>query len=333
MQPNRIAFFGIVGLAILIVAGMIIGTFFLFGSVGEVSPLQTEVDVEVVAAPVIYPWVEQAAQQFNQANPKTQVSVIEATELIPESKFRTAAAQPPPVAWIAEAGFVVELAKNKGLAFDDPQPVAGSDLAWGAYTDKLEQLTQSYGDLSWDSLHTKATSPDGLKLVISSPQNTAEGIAALISATAFAANAEAISSGDVSSANNWLTDTFGDHNATVPPTPAQSFASVQGRTLGDVGLLSMVSWRSAKLDQNPNFTLLPVEPAVTLDFPMAIWTGSRATPEMQAAAHAFRDFLLESSQQSQLTAYGLEPAAGQSGVQADGSTADRLQAWAARVLR
>ncbi|MCB0168273.1 MAG: substrate-binding domain-containing protein [Anaerolineae bacterium] len=333
MQPNRIAFFGIIGLAVLIVAGMIAGTFFLFGSVGEVSPLQTEVDIEVVAAPVVYPWVEQAARQFNQANPKTQVTVIEASELIPESKFRTASSQAPPAAWIAEAGFVVDLAKSKGLAFDNPPSVAGSAMAWGAYTDKLEQFTQSYGDLNWDSLHTKATSPSGLKLVISSPQNTAEGIAALMSATAFTVNADTISSSDVSSANNWLTETFGDRNAYAPPTPAQSFASVQGRTLGDVGLLSMASWRSAKLDQNPNFTLVSVEPAVILDFPMAIWTGSRATPEAQAAARAFRDFLLEAGQQSRLTEYGLDPAAGQSGVQADGPTADRLQAWAARVLR
>lgn len=333
MQPNRIAFFGIIGLAILIVVGMIAGTFFFFGSVGEVSPLQAEVDIEVIAAPAVYPWVEQAAQQFNQANHKTQVTVVEATELVPESKFRTAASQAPPAAWIAEAGFVIDLAKYKGLAFDDRQSVAGSGLAWGAYTDKLEQFTQSFGDLNWDSLHTKAASPSGLKLVISSPQNTAEGIGALISATAFTANADTISSSDVSSANNWLTDTFGDHNAYTPPTPAESFASVQGRTLGDMGLLSMVSWRSAKLDQNPGFTLLPVEPAVMLDFPMAVWTGSRATPEMQAAARAFRDFLMEDSQQSRLTDYGLEPAAGQSGVQADGPTADRLQAWAVRVLR
>lgn len=333
MQPNRIAFFGIIGLAILIVVGMIVGTFFLFGSVGEVSPLQTEVDIEVVAASTIYPWVEQAAQQFNQANPKTQVTVIEATDLVPESKFRTAAAQMPPAAWVAEAGFVVDLAKTKGLTFEDGPSVAATSLVWGAYTDKLEQFTQSYGDLSWDSLHTKATSPSGLKLVIGSPQNTAEGIAALMSATAFTVNVETISSSDVSSANNWLTDTFGDRNAYAPPTPAESFASVQGRTLGDVGLLSMASWRSAKLDQNPNFTLLSAEPVVTFDFPLAVWTGSRATPETQAAARAFRDFLLESSQQSRLAEYGLEPAAGQSGVQANGATIDRLQAWAARVLR
>lgn len=334
MRQNRVVFFGIIGLAILIVVGMLAGTFFLFGSVGEVSPLQAEVNIEVIAAPAVYPWVEQAAQQFNQTTPKTKVTIIEATDLVPEAKFRTVSSQSSlSAAWIAEASFVLELAQNRGLSFQDPQSVASSNLAWGAYTAKHEQFTQTYGDLNWESLHTKATSSEGLRLVLDSPQNSAEGIAALISATAFNLDSQSLSGSSVSAANSWLTETLGDRNAYVPPTPAQSFASVQGRTLGDVGLLAMVSWRKAKLDENANFTLLPVEPQVTLDFPFAIWTGSQSTPEAQAAARAFRDFLLDQSRQSTLNDFGLEPATAQTGVQADGETAERLQSWAARVLR
>ena len=95
----------------------------------------------------------------------------------------------------------------------------------------------------------------------------------------------------------------------------------------------MASWREAKLDENANFTLLPAEPEVILDIPFAIWAGSQSTPEKQEAAAEFRDFLLSQNQQTVLSDYGLDPAVDQTGVQADGETADRLQSWAARVLR
>ena len=151
MQQNRAVFFVIIGVAVLVVIGMIVGTFYMFGSVGEVSPLQSEVSIEVAAAPTIYPWVEDAAIAFNQSHPKVQVSVIETTDLIPEARFRSTNAQsPPPAAWIADASFILALGQNKGLSFQDAQSVAGSPLAWGAYTDKLEQFNQTYGELNWD---------------------------------------------------------------------------------------------------------------------------------------------------------------------------------------
>jgi hypothetical protein len=226
------------------------------------------------------------------------------------------------------------MARNDGLQFDDPQSIASTTLAWGGYQDKLAQFKQNYGDLTWQNLHAKATGPDGLKLVIASPQNSAEGIAALASATAGYLDTQTLSSGDIDAADAWLTETLGERNANTPPTPAESFASAQGRTLGDAGLLSLAAWRKAKLDQSADFLVSPAEPNVTLDYPFAIWRGAQANPEAQEAARSFRNFLLEKAQQNRLADFFFEPATtGPNGVQLDSATAARLQSWADRLLR
>jgi hypothetical protein len=201
----------------------------------------------------------------------------------------------------------------------------------------LSKFKQTYGSLNWENLHAKAVSPgDFLKLVIASPHDTAEGIAALISATAANLKTEKIDANSVSTANTWLTETLGNRSAQTPPTPAEAFASVQGRTLGDVGILSMTSWKNAGLQGRSDFTLTPVEPNVTLDYPFVILTGPQVRPEAQAAANNFRQFLLSPEQQAKLADFFLDPASAPPGpvqVQADASAVERLLSWADRVLR
>lgn len=335
MQQNRVLFFSIIGLAILIVIGMVIGSFILFGSVGEVSPLQPNINIEVVVAPSLEPWATQAAQEFNRANPRTHVTITEARDLIPEAQFSSRGSQSsPPAAWLAEATFVIDMARSQGFSFEDAQSVAGTSLAWGAFNNKLDQFRQTYGDLNWSNINKKATGRGGTKVVLAAPWNSAEGLAALASGVAATTGTDSLSGSDVGQANNWLTATLGNSNARTPATPAQSFASVQGRTLGDAGILSTVSWRQVGLDASADFTVVPVEPTVTLDYPLALWTGSQSTPEAQAAAKAFRDFLLQESQQTALSNFHFEQAVtGQQGVQLDASAAARLLNWANRELR
>ena len=327
-MQNRSLFFIIIGIALAAAIGMILARAFM-PTIG-----QSQVSIQVVVAPSLRPWVEQAALAFNQANRGTQVEIITANSLIPTADFRTSTPQTIlPAAWLAEASFIVEMARNDGLQFGNAQSVASSTLAWGAYNDKFAQFNQGAAGISWETLNEKATQ-DRLKVVIAAPKNTAEGIASLISATAAHGATQSISGSDASAANQWLTDTLGDGNAVTPPTPAITFASVQGRTIGDLGILSMASWRGAKLDQRSDFTLSPVEPKVTLDYPFAIWTGSQLSAESQQAAAAFRDFLRSDSQQRALANFYFEPASStNNGVQADGSAAQRLLDWSNRELR
>jgi hypothetical protein len=325
MQQNRAPFFIIIGLAVLIVTGLIAGSFFIFGADGDAAPLRRQVEIQVVVAPRLRPWAEPAARRFSQQQPGTTITLVEATAPVPASQLRG----PASAAWIAEAGFEVEMARSQGIQISEAQSVASSPLAWGGYTPKVE----AFGQLDWTSFNQRATRSPGAKLVIAAPWNTAEGIAALASAVvAHQQNKTALTGSDVGQADSWLTETLGNTNANVRPTPAQDFAGPLGQTLGDAGILAMVSWRSAKLDQNPNFTLIPVEPAIALDYPFVVLAGSQVTPERQAAAQAFQEFLLTEEQQAALANFGLDRAA-PSPVQIDSSAADRLLRWAERELR
>jgi ABC-type molybdate transport system substrate-binding protein len=329
MQQNKVLFFGIIGLAILIVIGLLVSRFFLADTLD--LALAEKVSIRIVAAPAISSWAKQAAQAFNQRNPNIQVEIIEAEELVPAAQFPSGGPTPPPAAWLAEATFVVAMAPDSGLQFNDPLSVAGTGLAWGAFKSKQDEFNQKYGGLSWEGLHAKAVSPEnGLRFILASPDNTAEGLAALIAATAAYSQKQEISSNDVSQADQWLTETFGD-NAHTPATPAANFATMRV-SAGDAGILTMASWRSARLTENPDFVISPAQPNVNLDYPLAIFSG--AEPAAQQAAVAFRTFLLEESQQAALASLYLEPAsAAQPGVKADGDAVRRLLNLAERILQ
>ncbi len=333
MNQGKTLFFVIIGVALLAVVAMVFVSLFWARPLTNLSPLQQEAEIEVVVAPTIASWAEEAAQQFNQANPSTQVTIVPADELIPSAQFQSGQQTAAPAAWLAEATFVVNMATSDGYEFTNPQSVASTALAWGGYVDKLEQFTQDFGPVGWQAINAKATDPQGVKLVITAPQNSAEGLAALISGVSTHLDKQSLSEQDIGQADAWLTETLGNHNAQTPPRPAEAFAGVQGRTLGDMGLLSMASWQQVGLEKNSNFDLMPVTPTVTLDFPYAVWAGDNATPEGQQAAEAFGQFLLEPTQQEALAKYGLAAASGSSGVQIDGRAARRLLSWAERELR
>ena len=336
MQPNKTLFFGIIGLAVVVVMGMFLAVFFFLDDTPALPTRQESVKIRVAAAPSIKDWATAAAQEFNRTNPRAQVEIIAADDLIPEAQFKLANPQSqPPAAWLAEASFVVAMARERGLSFEaDLRSVAGTSLAWGAFTDKQAQFNQKYGDLSWQTVHAKATAPDDfLTIVIASPANRAEGLAALVSATAAQLGKPNLTSSDVSQARPWLVETFKD-NTRIPPQPAEAFASTQGRSIGDMGLLSRAAWQRNNLHNRPEFSLTPVQPDVQLDYPLAIWSGSQSNQASQQAAAQFRDFLLSSNQQQLLANFGLEPAgAVTTTVELDGPAAWALLRFAEQELR
>ncbi|RMF04543.1 MAG: hypothetical protein D6768_03015 [Chloroflexi bacterium] len=332
MQQNKSLFFVIIGLAVLAVVGMAVFVLFFRDSIDEISALQAATPIQVVVAPGIKPWVDDAARKFNAGQTNTAITVIAADELVPGTKFRPTGQPPFPAAWLAEADFVPALAARNGYRFDNPQSVAGANLAWGAYTDKLDAFTQEYGELTWENIYPKATGPDGFRLVIASPHSTAEGLAALASAAAARAGSNTLTADDIGSVDAWLTETLGNHNAQPRAEPAQTLASVQGRSIGDAGLLSTASWRAAKLDQSGQFTVLLASPNVAFTYPFTIWAD--APPDAQKTAEAFRQFLLAPEQQAALAQFGFDPAgsAGTDSVQLDGDAVQRLLNWANRTF-
>jgi len=338
MQQNKTLFFAIIGLAVLALAGMFAGAYFFLGDTLDLAGTQPPAAIRVAVAPAMKPWVDQAAQQFNGQNPGAQVEIIDAGSLIPASLFSGDPQASPPAAWLAEAGFVLDLAGNSGLSFEDPRSVAGTELAWGAFNNRLAAFEEEYGELSWATVHQSAAEPDSsLKVVIASPHNSAEGLAALISAAAAQAGSRTLTAEQARNAEGWLTETLQDSargSLTLGPKPAEAFAT-RGASIGDVGLLSLASWRSAGLETRPDFTLGPAQYTVALDYPFAIWAGSRATPEGRQAAAAFRDFLLSQSAQDQLAEFHFSPAGAASGdsVQVEPAAVLTLLRWAEREFR
>jgi hypothetical protein len=331
MQPSKTLFFAIIGLAIVIVIGMFLARLIL----AEPLDLPTgneAIEIQLLVAPSIKPWIDRAARSFNQANPRTQVRVVAANDLTPEGQFQTTnPAETLPAAWIAEASFVVDMARNQGVRFDEARSVASTGLAWGSFNSKLDQFNQAYGPLTWASLNAKGTSGDRLQVVIASPQNSAEGLAAFIAATAGNRGTTTLTANDISAADAWLTQTFGNRNTRIAATPAEDFAT-KGVSAGDFGLLSLASWEESRLDERSDFTITPTEPNVSLDYPFAIWSGSQ--PAEKAAAVAFRNYLLAGAQQDGLADFSLDPAAtAPNTVQVDGVAAQRLLDWANRQLR
>lgn len=333
MQQNRALFFGIIGVALLAVVAMFLARFFI----PEIGP--GHVTIQVVAAPSIKPWVEEAAQQFNQENGRIVVQVLTPNNLVPTGQFASGSNPQavPPAAWLAEATFVVEMARADDYAFADSQSVAATSLAWGGFEDNLAQFEQTYGPLSWAAVHEKAVNPTSgrfLKFVMAAPDNRAEGLGVLISATAAQVGKQSLTASDVSQANSWLRETFGENvNRQVQATPAEAFAVSTGRSIGDFGVLSMASWQRVRLPAD--FTIRPLEPTVSLDFPFAIYTDGRSPAENQEAARAFRDFLLSETQQNRLASVYLDRAAtaASSGVQIDGAGAKRLFDSLNQILR
>ncbi|MEW5957240.1 MAG: substrate-binding domain-containing protein [Chloroflexota bacterium] len=337
MQQNKTFFFAIIGLAILALIGMFVGAYLFLGDSLDLSVSQPVIAIRVVAAPALKPWVDQAAQQFNRQNGNTQVEIIAADSLIPESLFTSNPQASPPAAWLAEATFVIELARKSGLAFEDPRSVAGSGLAWGAFNNRQDEFVQQYGELSWSAIHQRAVEPDSsLRVVVASPRNSAEGLAALISAAAAQANTQTLTNAQARQAEDWLTDTLKESarsSLTLGPNPAEALAT-RGVSIGDAGLLSLASWRSAGLQNRPDFTITPAQFNVRLDYPFTIWAGSQATPAGKQAAAAFRDFLLSEAQQSTLPNFFFERAGTATpAVQVDGDAALTLLRWADRELR
>ena len=329
MQSNKTIFFSIIGLSIGAVIIMALVRAFLFDSL-DLPAAPGKVDIEVVVAPSIKPWVDQLARNYNQANSDAQVRVVAAGELVPAKFISTNPQQTPPAAWLAEASFVVDLAGRQGLQFEQAQSVAGAELAWGMYNSKLDEFNQSYGTLNWESIHAKG-STEGLKLIIASPQNGAEGLAALISATAAHVGKDSLTASDVSTADGWLTETFGNRNTQIPATPATDFAT-KGVSAGDIGILTMASWRANKLTERADFTVNPTQPAVALDYPFVIWSG--ASSDAKSTALAFQNFLLQSGSQTALGQYAFEAAGSVSnGVQINGEAVQRLLDWTNRGLR
>jgi len=196
MKRTRIVF-----IVIVVVALLIVGAGLLWRALNPAQqPLTVTpkgpIQVRVITALPVEPWVREAAKQFNGEKHKLegeviQVEIIAMDGLTALGKFdrddfgvlgertikelseaeRQKLAQFP-TAWIPDSRYLVELANasykerlGRDVFLTDGEyrarPIAISLFAWGIYQSRAEVLKARYGELDWQAIHDAATARGG----------------------------------------------------------------------------------------------------------------------------------------------------------------------------
>ncbi|GAI38162.1 unnamed protein product, partial [marine sediment metagenome] len=156
MNRTRWVFFAIVGMAVTIV---VVGVIVLAPSSGDkyAPPGRDEIDtnqaveVSVVTALSVEPWIRDAASQFNQdrhiledTGQPINVTIIPMDGLAAKSRLEREEMDPMPTAWIPDSRYLTELVNatfkerlGRDVFLTDGEyrgrPVAITLLAWGIY--------------------------------------------------------------------------------------------------------------------------------------------------------------------------------------------------------
>lgn len=196
MKRSRIVFLTIVGIAVLIVAVALI-----LRSTDREKPLvvtpKGPIEVRILTALPVEPWVRQAAERFNEENRRLEgetihVEIIAMDGLTALGKYdrnefgaldanvdpTTLSADQQqalarfPTAWIPDSRYLPELANSaykerlgRDVFLTDGEyrarPVALSLSVWGIYQSRADVLAQTFGDINWQAVHDAATNKGG----------------------------------------------------------------------------------------------------------------------------------------------------------------------------
>lgn len=198
-RRTQAVFFLIIGLVLLVVA---VGLGWQrFNPANSAQPLvatpRGPVQVRVLTALPVEPWVREAAKRFNASSPRqdgqpVEVQVIAIDGLTALGKFDrddfgalvsgtreglTAAeierlSTTFPTVWIPDSRYLVELANvaykerlGRDVFLTDGEyrarPIAISLFVWGIYQSRADVLAQKYGDITWQSVHDAAIAKGG----------------------------------------------------------------------------------------------------------------------------------------------------------------------------
>jgi hypothetical protein len=198
-RRTQAVFFTIVGLVLLVVSGGL--ALPLVNPASNPQPLvvapKGPVQVRILTALPVEPWVRQAAEKFNQGNFKQdgqpiEVQVIAMDGLTALGKFdrddfgslgdKTRDQASPeelknletnfPTVWIPDSRYLVELSNaaykerlGRDVFLTDGEyrarPTAISLFVWGIYQSREKVLEQKYGQITWQNIHDAAATKGG----------------------------------------------------------------------------------------------------------------------------------------------------------------------------
>src|SRR5512136_3275105 len=209
MNRTRLIFFLVIAVALIIVgAGLVIRAVGTKSATPVTS--NTTLEVRVVTALAVEPWVTEAAKSYNAGNPKLEgrpihVTIIPMDGLSALSRYDSASFDQLPTAWIPDSRYLVELANaaqkdktGRDVFLTDGEyrarPVALSIFAWGIYQSRAVVLEKKFGEVNWKTLHDAAIAKGGwpelggdrqwgyFKLVVPNPRKNVGGLAAMVAA-------------------------------------------------------------------------------------------------------------------------------------------------------
>ena len=341
MNRTRLIFFGVVGLAIIIVVISLVAR--SAGSGPIAPPTSNEpLEVRVVVALPIESWVTEAATQFNGEDHKLEgrkihVTIVAMDGLTALSRYDSASFDKLPTAWIPDSRYLVELANaaykdrlGRDVFLTDGEyrakPIALSLFAWGIYGSRAKVLDAKFGEINWLKLHDAAITTGGwpelggdpawgfFKLVVPNPHKNVGGLAAMVAAAGEYYNKPDIGVDDVTKPEfqKWLKELMGSVTdiSGASAYTAEDFALL-GYSVGDGGqmLESDLLANMAGIANRWKDPLVVRYPKYVtwFDFPFSVWIGPETSAQEKNAALEFQKYLLSKPVQQKAVSYGLRP--------------------------
>ena len=367
MSRTRIVFFVVVLAAVLIVAGSFLVRW--LGQQGPVvtAPAKEKLEVRIVCALPVEPWVREAAKAFNAEKHKLEgqlieVSVIPMDGLTAMGRYEREEMDPLPTAWIPDSRYLVELvnaAYKEKLGRDvfltdgeyRARPIAVSLFSWGIYSSRAGVLREKYGEIDWRAIHDAATAKGGwpdlggepgwgyFKLVVPNPRKNVGGLMAMVAAAGEYYQKTNITTADVTDPEfqKWLGELMG---AVTDFSSLGSYSvenlALFGYSMGDGGQLleSDLLANMAGIQTRWADPLVIVYPRYLtwFDFPFATWMGPETSALEKNAALEFEKYLLTPEVQQKAVEQGLRPANVEVPVTGEGSLFVRWQEQGAMTI-
>jgi hypothetical protein len=341
MNRTRLIFFLVIAIAVVIVgAGLLIR--FMRPSGTPAAITNKPLEVRVVTALAVEPWVSEAAKSYNATSPKLEgrpinVTIIPMDGLSALSRYDSASFDQLPTAWIPDSRYLVELAnaaykekQGRDVFLTDGEyrakPVALSLFAWGIYQSRADVLEKKYGEVNWKSLHDAAIAKGGwpelggdpqwgyFKLVVPNPRKNVGGLAAMVAAAGEYYDRPDISTGDVTDPQfqAWLKELMSSVTdiSGASAYTAEDFALL-GYSVGDGGQLLesdlLANMGGIQTRWNDPLAVRYPKYVTWFDFPFSVWMGPETTAQEKNAALEFEKYLLTKDVQTKAVAYGLRP--------------------------
>ncbi len=345
MNRTRIVFIVIVVIAVLIVAGAFVWQWAQQQSSQGFQPAASgPLEVRIVCALPVEPWVQEAARQFNSEKHTLEgqpivVTIVPMDGLAAMGRYEREELDPFPTAWIPDSRYLPELVNatfkeklGRDVFLTDGEyrarPIAISLFAWGIFQSRAEVLEQTYGEINWRTLHDAAMAKGGwreiggqgdwgyFKLIVPHPRKNVGGLAAMVAAAGEYYDKPNISVEDITAPDfqQWLAELMGAVTdfSSLGSYPGENLA-LFGYSAGDGGQLlesDLLINMAGSLNRWEPLVIRYPKYVTWFDFPFTVWIGPETTALEKNAALEFERYLLSPEVQTMAVKYGLRPVSG-----------------------